>query len=327
MAPITGRSARRVALGVAAAGAAVLLQAVWIGESPVESLAPTWAPPPSRLDTIDGRLVHWRDEGPSGDSLPIVLLHGTSSSLHTWEGWIEALRADRRVIAVDLPGFALTDPFPDGDYAAERYVAFVRRFLDHLGIPRAVVGGNSLGGQVAWMLAVADPARVAGLVLVDPAGYPMVSTSVPLGFRLARIPVVNLLLQRITPRGVVASSVRNVYGDPSRVTEALVDRYFQLLTRRGNRAALVDRMRRRTAEVDTSAIATIRVPTLILWGGRDGLIPPDHGDRFARDITGSRLTVFPALGHVPHEEDPATTVAEVGAFLRGLGVSGGGDDP
>ena len=155
----------------------------------LESLVPRWAPPPSDFIELDGLLVHYRDQGPSSDPLPLVLIHGTSASLHTWEGWVAGLSATRRVISFDLPGFGLTGPNADNDYSDARYVAFVRQFLARLGVGRAILVGNSLGGEIAWQVALADPSRVAGLVLVDAAGFEFVPESLPLGFRIARIPV------------------------------------------------------------------------------------------------------------------------------------------
>jgi pimeloyl-ACP methyl ester carboxylesterase len=152
------------------------------------------------------------------------------------------------------------------------------------------------------------------LVLIDSAGYPFTPNSVPLGFRIARMPVVNRLMAHVLPRSVVAASVKNVYGDPSKVSEELIDRYVELTLRQGNRAALPKRFAL-MQPTDVARIATIRQPTLILWGGLDRLIPLDSAQRFARDIAGAKLVVFDQLGHVPQEEDPAATLAEVQRFL------------
>lgn len=296
------------------------IASVWAPDLPVSALKAQWASPPSQFVTVHGLQLHLRDEGPRDDSLPILLVHGTSSSLHTWQGWTDSLRTTRRVIRFDLPGFGLTGPASDGDYRMDAYVRSVIGVMDALGVLRAVIGGNSLGGGVAWHVAVAHPERVAGLVLVDAVGYPFVSTSVPIGFRLARIPVLNLLIQRLLPRTVVEESVRNVVGDPSRVTPELVQRYYDITRREGNRAALVARFRQSGNDTDTTAIRTITVPTLVLWGGRDRLIPPENAARFGRDVVGSRVVMFPELGHVPHEEDPAATLAAVRPFLAVLTV-------
>jgi pimeloyl-ACP methyl ester carboxylesterase len=287
----------------------------WAPDQPVAVLAARWAPPPSKFVEIAGMSVHLRDEGPPGDPVPIVLIHGTSASLHTWQGWVRVLRDHHRVISFDLPGFGLTGPAPDGDYSMEANVRFMRTLLDKLSIQRCVLAGNSLGGAIAWQTAYALPDRVEKLVLVDAGGYPAVSTSVPIGFRLARIPVLNRLTRSMLPRGLIESSLHTVYGDPSKVTPQLVDLYFDMTLREGNREALVQRFAQTDGGADAERIARLKLPTLILWGGRDRLIPPENAERFHHDIAGSQLVVFEDLGHVPMEEDPARTVAAVDDFL------------
>jgi len=285
----------------------------------VETLVARWAPPPSDFIEVRGQLVHLRDEGPRDDPVPIVLVHGTSASLHTWEGWVRSLKTQRRVITFDLPGFGLTGPFA-GDYERDNYqgdayVRFVLDLLDALKIDRVAIGGNSLGGEVAWRTAYAAPQRVAALILVDAAGPPFTPLSVPLGFQLARTPLLNRLAEWALPRSLVEQSVASVYGDPARVTALLVDRYFELTLREGNRRALVQLLRQRVAGEHAERIATLKVPTLIVWGGRDQLIPPAIGLQFKRQIAGSQLVVFDELGHVPQEEDPARSVIPVKIFL------------
>lgn len=295
---------------------AALVAAAWAPDRPVDSLKARWAPPPSQFVRIEGMDVHLRDEGPRDDPLPIVLVHGTSASLHTWDGWAAALTPTRRVIRFDLPAFGLTGPAPDGDYTMARYARFTAAVMDSLKLKQAVLAGNSLGGAVAWKTAIDHPQRVAALVLVDSAGYPFASQSVPLGFMIARVPALAPLMRNVLPRKVIESSVRNVYGDPSRVTPELVDRYYELTLREGNRQALVQRFREVQKEDLSAQIAQVKQPTLILWGAQDRLIPSAQAGRFHRDIAGSHVQMFQGLGHVPHEEDPASTVAAVQAFLK-----------
>jgi pimeloyl-ACP methyl ester carboxylesterase len=285
---------------------------------PVSALQ-KWSPPPSQFITLpSGLQVHVRDEGVRDDPTPIVLLHGTSASLHTWEGWVSALKDTRRVITFDLLGFGLTGPAVDGQYSHEAYAQQVLSVMDALAVPQAILGGNSFGGQVAWHVALKAPARVSKLILVDASGYPLTQTQLPLGFRLATMPVLNRFMDVILPRGVIEASVKNVYGDPSKVGEALIDRYYDLTRRAGNRAALVQRFVQAPPDGE-GKISQIKQPTLILWGEKDRLIPPDHALRFQKDLAGSVLKTFPTLGHVPHEEDPTSTVAVAQAFLAGEG--------
>jgi pimeloyl-ACP methyl ester carboxylesterase len=293
--------------------------ATWAPDRSVQQLTARWAQTPSQFVAIQGMQVHVRDEGPRSDPVPIVLLHGTSASLHTWDGWTEALKGQRRVIRFDLPAFGLTGPSPQNDYTLEAYVRFVEDVVNALGVQTFTVAGNSLGGQVAWASAAALPHRVQSLVLVDAAGYPMQPQSVPIGFKIARIPGLRGLAEVVLPRGVIEASLRNVYGDPSKVTPELVDRYYELTLREGNRQALAyrfDQMQKMDVAKSMAAIKSLKVPTLILWGAKDRLIPLENGRRFAADITGSELVVFDDLGHVPQEEDAKRTVNAVLRFLQ-----------
>ena len=171
----------------------------------VAELQGRWAPAPSQFITVLGMSVHIRDQGPrDDDSEPIFLIHGTSVSLHTWEGWIAELSSSRRCVSVDLPGFGLTGPDPISDYSIPQYTRFVKAVFDHLDIHHAAVAGNSLGGQIAWNFALAYPAMVSKLILVDAAGFPLNATSIPLGFRLPRNPLLSPLVKYVLPRFVVA---------------------------------------------------------------------------------------------------------------------------
>ncbi len=309
----------RKAIGALLIATAIMVPLSQAPDRAVETLVARWAPPPSDFIDVRGQTVHVRDEGPRDDAVPIVLLHGTSASLHTWEGWVKALKGQRRVITFDLPGFGLTGPFAGdytpGDYRGDTYARFVLDVMDKLKVERAVIGGNSLGGEIAWRTAVMAPARVDRLVLVDAAGPPFEPDSVPLGFLLARIPALGFITEHLLPRPLVVASVVSVYGDPKKITEDLVDRYFELTLRAGNRHALGQRMQSLVIGEDAERIATIRQPTLILWGARDRLIPPVVARRFEAAIAGSRVVLFDGLGHVPQEEDPARTVVPVKEFL------------
>lgn len=295
---------------------AIFVVSAWAPDKLVADLQAKWAPAPSQFIQLNNMSVHLRDEGPRDDPQPIVLLHGTSSSLHTWQGWSDELIQQRRVIRFDLPGFGLTGPSPDNIYSIESYVQFVIQVLDQLQVERFVVAGNSFGGYIAWMTAWQHPDRVEKLILVDAAGYPSIAQDVPLGFKIAFIPVLNQLARNILPKSLIENGLRNVYGDPDKVTPELVERYFAMTVRAGNREALVERFKQASSTEYALYVSELSLPTLIIWGGRDRLIPPDNAQRFYQDIEGSQLKVFEELGHVPHEEAPQTTVAAVKPFIQ-----------
>jgi len=252
-----------------------------------------------------------------GEPPAILLLHGTASSLHTWDGWTRRLSPSLRVVRLDLPGFGLTGPHPSGDYSASATVDFLERFADAAGLRRFAIAGNSLGGYYAWRFALRHPERVSALILIDSVGYPVASgTSSAVALQLARMPVVSELMRFAPIRGIVERSLRDVYADPSRVTPALVDRYEALMLRPGNRTAMGDRARAERRPVGWQRLPQLRVPTLVMWGELDPWLPVSHGERFARDIAGSRLITYPTLGHLPMEEDPERTAADALEFLR-----------
>jgi pimeloyl-ACP methyl ester carboxylesterase len=293
----------------------VFVAANWAPDRTVTQLQARWAPPPSAFVEVAGMSMHLRDEGPREDANPIVLLHGTGSSLHAWDGWAAALKEKRRVIRFDLPGFGLTGPSPQGIYSLDNDVRAVIAMLDKLAVARCVIGGNSLGGAVAWRTALAHPCRAQKLILVDAAGYPDHPVSVPIGFWLARIPALTWLLKNTLPRSLVEQGLHNIFGDPRRVTREMIDRAVEINQREGNRQALAERFRQRRPDAQFRRIPELKLPTLIMWGGRDRLIPPEDAERFHRDIAGSTLVVFGDLGHAPEEEDPTRTVAVVKQFL------------
>jgi pimeloyl-ACP methyl ester carboxylesterase len=311
-------SLRRV-LGLLVLASALALPLLRADDQPVETLVAQWAPPPSELVELNGQLLHLRDEGPRDDPVPLLLLHGTSASLHTWDGWARALKTDRRVVRIDLPAFGLTGPWSGAyagqPYRGENYARFVRDVMDHLKLQRVVLVGNSLGGEVAWRLAALAPERVQRLVLVDTAGLRFTPGVVPLAWQVARLPVLGRLSEWLLTRALVRQGLASVVGDPARITNAQVERYYRLTLRAGNRAALVQRLRSVSPGQGVERIEGLGQPTLVLWGGRDRLIPPEVGERVAASISGSRLVRFDDLGHIPHEEDPARTVAVVRDFL------------
>jgi pimeloyl-ACP methyl ester carboxylesterase len=285
-------------------------------DKPLEELKEKYAQSPSAFIKIDGMDVHYRDEGNVSDTLPLVLIHGTGSSLHTFDEWVAALKNDKRVVRMDIPAFGLTGPFPDRDYALSHYVVFIEHFLQVKGIKRCILGGNSLGGQIAWYFTAKNPDIVEKLILIDALGYTLDPKSVPIAFTLAQKPVINKLITFITPRFLAQSSVENVYDNKTKVSESLVDRYFELTLREGNRQALVDRM---DVTMDTSGvflIKNIQTPTLVLWGENDMLVPVLNAYLFHNDLPNDTLVIFKNVGHVPMEESPKESLEAVLTFLR-----------
>ena len=234
-----------------------------------------------------------------------MLVHGTGSSLHAWEGWAQALKDKRRVIRFDLPGFGLTGPSPDGVYSSDNDIGVLIAILDKLRVDRCVLGGASLGGGIAWRAALAHPSRVEKIILVDAGGYPTKPISQPIGFRLASIPGMDWLLENILPRYLVEQGFRDVWGDPNKVTPEMVERSIELTQREGNRRALLDRFHQYSGSGSLAhRIPELKLPTLIIWGGRDRLIPPENARRFHRRYSGQQLSDLRGFGARPRGRRP-----------------------
>ena len=184
---------------------------------PVEKLKLKYAQSPSKFLPLMGMQVHYRDEGNPNDPTPLILIHGTSSSLNTWDSVVKIIVSNpknkKRIIRFDLPAFGLTGPNPENDYGGPYYINFVDSFLNVLQIKKCTISGNSLGGGIAWQYAVAHPEKINKLILLDATGYPQKNEKGSLGFKIASLPIINNLLLFITPKSLVNKSLETVFYD------------------------------------------------------------------------------------------------------------------
>ncbi len=278
---------------------------------PLNVLTVKYANQESKFIEIDGMQVHYRDEG---KGMPIVLIHGTASSLHTWDVWSNTLKKDYRVIRLDIPAFGLTGPHPKRDYSIENYSNFLDQFLIKLNIDSLHLAGNSLGGNIAWYYAAEHPNKVKKMVLLDPSGY-IKQGDLPWIFTLARTPVLNSIIRYFTPRSIVEDNLKQVYFDDSKITDEIIDRYYDFTLREGNRTAFIDRAK--TDMIDhTDKLHKITAPTLIIWGENDNWIPVSNGNLFLSDIPNSQLVILKKTGHVPMEEKPNESLQLVLEFIN-----------
>ncbi len=272
-----------------------------------------------QLDGLQqGIQLHYRDEGLTSaenvDAPVLVLLHGIMASLHTWDGWVETLKNDFRIIRVDIPGFGLTGPYADGIYNIERSVDMLDQLTDKLGIDSFFLAGNSMGGYISWNFAAIHPEKVKRLILVDAAGYPF---KPPMMLELLKTPVLKDGLRFITPRFIVNHTLNEVYGDSSKVTDDIIDRYHQLMLREGNRQAVVS-VFASLADVENAKIKQLKVPTLIQWGDADVWIPLKNAQKFAGDIEDAKTIIYSGVGHIPMEEVPEQSANDAKDFLLSL---------
>ena len=270
------------------------------------------------VDLGNGMTVHLRDEGPK-DAPAIILLHGSNASLHTWQQWVDRLGKDYRIIRYDQPGHGLTGPHPKDDYLAGAFVDVVDRIANNRGLSKFYLGGNSMGGWVTHEYAKAHPEKLLGIILVDAAGAPDAKPkSLPIGFRIARLPVLNKLAQVITPRSVIETSLKQTVSNQAVVTKAEIDEYWELLRYPGNREATGKRFAQYGTRLTVTPVsaATHNVPALILWGNEDSLIPVSSAKWFQTQYTDNVTHIYPRIGHLPMEEAAEATANDVDDWLK-----------
>ena len=307
-----------LAIAVALAAAAWFL---FMPDIPRAALVAKYAQAPSQFMTLaDGANVHFRDRGPK--SAPaLILIHGSNDSLFTWEPWAARLSNTFRVVSIDMPGHGLTGPVPSGDYSEQAMTDVVGRVANRLALARFAIGGNSMGGGIAARFAEEYPQRVTQLILVDAGGMPVRGTRhIPLAFRLAGIPVLNLSLLYVTPRFFVVEGLDDAIVRKAIIDDRMIDRYWDFARMEGTRDATLRRFGIPHDDFVARYVHRIAAPTLVLWGEEDRLVPVEAGRLYAHAIRGAKLIVYPATGHLPQEEVPDKSAADVRNFL--LATSG-----
>ncbi len=267
--------------------------------------------------------LHVRECGaPTGPGVDtFLLLHGYAGSSFTWRAWAPRLAERGRVLLVDLKGFGEAPKPADMAYGPLDQAALVTRLIEERDLRRLTLIGHSLGGGIALLTARSlvrnGDARLDRLVLVAAAAY---DQRMPPFVKLADHPrLSSLLMGVLSTRLIVRSVLRSIVYDPSRVDEAQVRGYAAPLRSPGAVRALIESARQlRPAELDelVASYPEIDVPTLLLWGREDPVVPLTIGQRLARELPDAHLHVLDGCGHLPAEERPEASFAALEAFLE-----------
>lgn len=305
---------------------AVLLTAGWLAlrrpDIPWPTLQAKYANAASRyMDLPGGLKVHYRDQG-KRDGPVIVLVHGFGASLHTWEPWVARLGSQYRIITLDLPGFGLTSA-PEG-YTIGRhdFVEVVDQVTAKLGVTKFVLAGNSMGGGAAWNYALAHPDKLQGLVLVDAAGWPRQGAEAdkgPIVFKILRNPIGRFLVKDLDASAMTRAGLKDAFAPtPEMVDDAMVGRYVEMARAPGHRDIIMGLMGGfdPAAAASKEKLGKIAVPTLVLHGAADKLIPVGDATRFGEAIPGATVIIYPRVGHVPMEQIADRSAADLDSWLK-----------
>ncbi len=266
-----------------------------------------------------GARLHYRDQGNAAGPV-LVLLHGSNASLHTWEAWVSRLGDEFRIITLDLPGHGLTGKVPDDNYSTQAYIDSVRELSQHLRLSSFVLGGNSMGGGITWRYTLQHPDQVDAMLLVNASGpgtwYSGSRSNSPLAFRLLAQPWFRSVARYLDSEYLVAEGLRASHYDPAVVDDALIDRYYNMSMRAGTRHATMVRFGLPPAAGSEQDLASLEQPALVMWGREDNLIPVSTADRFVQALPHAELVIYDKVGHIPMEEVPDQSAADVRTFLR-----------
>ncbi|MCA9670028.1 MAG: alpha/beta hydrolase [Myxococcales bacterium] len=260
-------------------------------------------PPPGEFATVRGERLHYRVSGPEG-APPLLLVHGLLASTQEWEQVRPAFDSRYRVYAIDLPGHGYSDKRDGFSMELPDMAEVLAGFCETLGLGRVMLVGQSMGGAVSIVVASRHRQVVDRLVLVDPISYPFV---MPLKGQIGVTPLLGRFVVRFAyNRTTLRDFMRNdVYFNKARCSEEEVDRFLAHLDMPGGRAA-IHRAMQATANVGWlyDDIINVNLPTHIIWGQDDKLIPTKLAPRLHKDIRGSTLDVIPYCGHSPMTEKP-----------------------
>lgn len=271
------------------------------------------------VENAEGLRVHYRDEG-APDGPPIVFVHGVNGSLHNWAPLVDRLGGDYRIITYTQPGHGLTGPHPRDDYSFAGMAEALDLVAGALGVERFALAGHSMGGWIAWRYALANPDRIDALVLIDASGAPLPegeeAAAAQLAFRLAQNPVGRFAMQHVTPRGLVEKTALDFVADPDVMTEADVDRYWELLRYPGNRRAAALRVITDREPEYADRLSEISAPTLLIWGAEDKQTPVGLAAGFDARLPDARVVIYDGVGHMPMDETPDRTAQDIDSFLQ-----------
>ncbi|MEL6567931.1 MAG: alpha/beta fold hydrolase [Pseudomonadota bacterium] len=290
---------------------------------PFDTLETAYASPRSQyLMTGEAEKIHYRDQGNrEGDVL--VMVHGFSASLHTWEPWVQELSDEYRIITLDLPGHGLTRGFDSEDFDTDGFGDVIAELTDALEIERFTLIGSSMGGHAAWTFALDRPQHVEALVLVAAAGWPPTDEELaetPLVFKALDSALIRNVVKDLDNSAMIRSGLEASFYNQSFVTEDMIQRYASLNRAPGHRDAILhiiaDRDERRVAT--PQSLATLAMPTLVMHGREDNLVPFTHGESFAAVIPGADMLAYDNVGHIPQEEIARQSATDLDLWLDNL---------
>lgn len=260
-----------------------------------------------------------------GSGPPMLFIHGLGGSSYSWHDMKDPFKQNYRVILIDLLGEGKSPKPKDGNYSIIEQGELIYQFIVEKNLRNLTLVGNSYGGAVSLLLSMRlvkeRPSRLSKLVLIDSGGYP---DHLPDYLKLMQDPVLGwLAVYLIPPKLQIYIVLHKSYYDPCKITWKQIRTYAKPIKERGGRHALLELAKGAIPSGICGHIdnyPTIKVPTLILWGDDDQVLPELIGCRLQQAIPGSTMEIINQAGHIPQEEQPDQVICHIQKFL-GVSVS------
>ena len=255
-----------------------------------------------------------------GEGKPLLLIHGYGAGIWIWEKQIEVLSQSYRVYALDLIGYGFSDR-PKIPYTPESYVLFLKDFMDGVGIEKATLIGNSMGGGIAWAMAILFPERVDRLILINCAPPDVLNQVKNESFRtlvaIKDIPILPYLVIAGRSKNSIRWILLECVSDIKLITPEVLNRQYQLSKIKGTTWVLYSTFKHAGEALTLGdKLSLIRHPTLLIWGERDLILPPTVGENLHQAITGSTFQRIEKSGHIPMWETPDEVNRAILSFLQ-----------
>jgi len=279
---------------------------------PAEQLEAKYANQASRFINIDGARIHYRDEG---EGPAVLLLHANFGNLIGWDPWVDALKDSYRVVRMDFTSHGLTGPDPSGDYTQVRTLELTEKFIDAMDLGKFSIAGTSMGGTMAIHFTHKYPERIDNLILLSPGSLEGKERTAS---GRDSVPDAAYILTYIMPRALPEFMLESGFGDESKLNDELIDRWYELWMREGQREAQLDRLSQYKAGDIEDIIRELKPRTLLLWGEANTTADYSQAGEFRElleNVASLKFISYPGVGHMAVQEAGQETGHDVRAFL------------
>ena len=285
----------------------------------IDFLKKKYGQAPSKfISILNGVNLHFRDEGDTNSPV-VILVHGHTEDLHTWNNMAKKLVEKFRVIRFDLRRHGLTGPAPDNEYRLESYVSDLSMLIQHLGVDNFVLVGHSMGGRISLKYAIENPESVNGLVLISASGAPpKEKTAKPMALRLMKNSLGRALIRRMWSRKMAKSSLEDMVFDSSVITDEEIDRMWDFSRYPGSMDAMFKEFSEIWNDFESTEINEFSKSTLLIWGEEDTICPMAMGEWYDSELPDSSLIRLQNIGHNPQLECPDKCLDEITSWMNSL---------